>query len=81
MKTQAVRLDDDQIELLEAVVETEKLGTPSDAIRAAIRDYLARKAKEHDNVRELWEAASRRRDEEHERTKAAALGKLDQRDR
>lgn len=76
MKTQAVRLDDDQIELLELVVEIEDLDTPSDAIRAAIRDYLARKAQEHDRVRERREAAIRKRQAEHERATVAALGYL-----
>jgi Arc/MetJ-type ribon-helix-helix transcriptional regulator len=73
MKTQAVRLEDDQIALLEAVAEIEDRNT-SDVIREGISTILAIKANEHARIAELREEAVRKRDEKHRQETAEALG-------
>ena len=76
LKTQAVRLDDMQIELIETVARIEGCRT-SDVIRMAIRDLLAAKALEHNEVRAQRDAAVRRRNEDNRRATEALVGEID----
>ncbi len=73
MRTQAVRLADDTIALLEAVAKEEKCSV-SDVIRRAIQDRLTEAAKKYESIAKLREEAIAQRDEQHQRQIAEALG-------
>jgi len=73
MRTQAVRLDDDTIAMIDLAARLEG-SKPSDIIREGIREILTQKARKHEELAALRTEAVARRDAEHERAKAQALG-------